>query len=266
MNIELSAAYRKARNGMSSPANYALYVARESLENRDFPRFAGDRVETELPHGERVVMTLEYDADANIDERLGVSVSAFQDWEIFDKAPDYWQGRGGAVYVRDGRRGYVITSDAYPFDVRLADYRRQMSRHAAYLAARASVDSEASMYRKTLAEGFVGYVVQLQDADGNVVMDDSCWGFEATTDHAGREALSVAAGMIQRRAIYWFDQIAAARGSAARFRSAYHALAVECRSLERRVGPNVCEALRSQLAYLRASHKTAIGVLARSAA
>lgn len=274
MNTELLNAYRTARAdgggcyGDTQPAKQAFRVAKASIADakREHPRYVGDRVVMDLPRGERIVMTLEYDPDADVCERLGLEIAASGNDDIRGNAPDYWQGRDGIVYVRGDRCGdlFALTSD-YSLAQRIADRRRHMSRHAAYLGARASVAREANLYRETLDAGYCGYVVQLQDYMGEVIDEDSCWGFEAVGDYAGLEAVSVAESIAKERADYWTARVAAAKGEAKRLGAAYRALKSEIRSLEK-IGPNVCDALRGSLSYLRRRHKSQIAIIAGGAA
>lgn len=230
MNTELLNAYRTARAeqggyfGCITRACDALRHAKASIANasREYPRDVGDRVVMDLPRGERIVMTLEHDPDADVYDRLGLEIDVSGNDDIRGNAPDYWQGRDGIVYMRGDRRGefFALTSD-YSLAQRIADRSRYMSRHAAYLGARASVDREATLYRETLDAGYCGYVVQLQDYMGEVIEEDSCWGFEAVGDYAGLEAAAVAESIAKRRADYWAERVAAAKGEAKRLGAAY---------------------------------------------
>lgn len=259
-------AYRKERANGATAIN-AIRAARYAtlMGALDYPRYPGDDVVIDLPRGESIVMRLEYDPESEAAERLGATVEPVDAGELHN-APDYWQGRNGVVYVKGDRRGeyYSLERDGCTLAQDVAYLRRTMGRHAAYLAARENVDAFATVYRAAVSDGYVGYVVELRDADGEVIDEDSVWGFEASDDCAGQEARAVADSMAAQRASHWETATVEAKREAANLRLAYHAMALEIRALER-IGPNVCVALRQALATLRQSHRSAVAVIAGGA-
>lgn len=260
-------AYRKERaNGAT--AIDALRIARHEsrMAALEYPRYSGDEVVIGLPRGESIMMRLEYDPESEAAERLGATVEPVDAGELHN-APDYWQDRNGVVYINGDWRGeyYSLERDDWTLAQDVAHLRRTMGRHAAYLAARERMDAFATCYRDARRDGYVGYVVELHDADGEVIDEDSVWGFEASDDCAGQEARAVADSMAAQRAHHWETATVEAKQEAAKLRRAYHAMALEIRALER-IGPNVCVALRQALTTLRQSHRSAVAVIAGGAA
>ncbi len=207
MNVKTE--YLKAR--AAYPLHRAIDALRfakheASVAGHSFPRFVGDVVTLDLPRGESITMTLESDSDSDACESLSMVCEPLSRYAEWPQCHDWWQGRDGIVYFTGDRRGerYTLQSGGYNFAQRVADARKRgLARHDAYLAARASVDLDAKTYRDACEDGYYGFVVTLLDADGEEIDSDSCWGFEASGDYAGKEALSAALHMQQKRADYW---------------------------------------------------------------
>lgn len=71
MNIEQAYRAKRAKHP-DAPALQCLRMARAAMKEtaRKIPRYVGDDVVIELPRGESILVQLEYDSDADIDERL----------------------------------------------------------------------------------------------------------------------------------------------------------------------------------------------------
>lgn len=273
MNIDLFNAYKAARvahpwrvTSAADALRAVRYTERMKTCGVDAPRYVGDDVTVDLPRGESILIRLEHDGDADVEERLQVSLNylgrdAWRYDEIFSNAPDWWQDREGTFYFTGDRRGerYTMTENN---SINAEDYRGRMGRHDAYLCARAVREASAKCVREAMSDGYVGYVVTLRDADGNKVDEDSCWGFEASGDYAGNEARHVALHMIAERAKHWRERVADAQRAAVVSREAFAALAREYRQTSEIVGAHVCTAIRERLAALRAEHSAAVAVIA----
>lgn len=272
MNIDLFNAYKAARVvhpwGVTSAADAlrtVRYAERMKACGVDAPRYVGDDVTVDLPRGESILIRLEHDSDADVEDRLQVSLSyigrdAWRYDDIFSNAPDWWQDRDGTFYFTGERRGerYTMTENN---PINAEDYRGRMGRHDAYLCARAVREASAKNVREAMSDGYVGYVVTLRDADGNEVDQDSCWGYEATGDYAGNEARHVALHMMEARAKHWAAKVVEAKGAAAATREAFRNLAREYRRVSEIVGAHVCTAIRDRLESLRAEHHAAVRII-----
>lgn len=272
MNIDLFNAYKAARVvhpwGVTSAAGAlrsVRYAERMKACGVDAPRYVGDDVTVDMPRGESILIRLEHDSDADVEERLQVSLSyigrdAWRYDDIFSNAPDWWQDRDGTFYFTGERRGerYAMTENN---PINVEDYRGRMGRHGAYLCARAVREASAKNVRAAMEDGYVGYVVTLRDADGNEVDQDSCWGFEATGDYAGDEARHAALHMMEARAKHWAAKVVEAKGAAAATREAFRNLAREYRRVSEIVGAHVCTAIRDRLESLRAEHHAAVRII-----
>ena len=272
MNIDLFNAYKAARVvhpwGVIRAADAlrsVRYAERMKTCEVDAPRYVGDDVTVDLPRGESISIRLEHDTDADVEDRLQVSLSyigrdAWRYDDIFSNAPDWWQDRDGTFYFTGDRRGerYTMTENS---SINAEDYRGRMGRHDAYLCARAVREASAKCVREAMSDGYVGYVVTLRDADGDEVEEDSCWGFEATGDYAGNEARHVALHMMEERAKYWQQRVGEAQRDATVARMAFAGLAREYRELRDSVGANVCTAIRARLDSLRAEHHAAVRII-----
>lgn len=221
MNPELLKSYRSARasdRGIVRAAD-ALRSARYNLENRNavFPCWPGDTTTLDLPRGERIEMELQPDTDADIFERLGCDADDRAPDDVAENASEGWQDRDGRiVWDRNGRRwgrDLHMWESGYSLAQRIADRRKYMSRHAAWLDARRSIARDFDYFLRVLNEGYVGYVATLYDSDGEEVDSDSCWGFEADGDYAGMECLDTARHMAEQRAKHWAQEVEKARGN-----------------------------------------------------
>lgn len=272
VNTDLFNAYKAARVvhpwGVTSAADALRtlrYAERMKACGVDAPRYVGDDVTVDLPRGESILIRLEHDTDADVEDRLQVSLSyigrdAWRYDDIFSNAPDWWQDRDGTFYFTGDRRGerYTMTENN---PINAEDYRGRMGRHDAYLCARAVREASAKNVRAAMEDGYVGYVVTLRDADGNELDHDSCWGFEATGDYAGNEARHVALHMMAERAKYWQQRVGEAQRDATVARMAFAGLAREYRQLRDAVGVHVCTAIRDRLESLRAEHHAAVRII-----
>ena len=260
---------RTAGNRASQALRMARYKAR--MVGEDFPRYYGDKITMELPRGESIVMVLEPDHDADIDERLNVSredVALYSD--VTEHAHDGWISRDGRVlFDAAGNRSYRHTwqwwTDGYGFAQFWEDGKREHSRHNAWLRAREMVAESFKYYREAREDGYVGYVVTLHDADGDEVDSESCWGFEATGDYAGQEAFHVAESMAEARAKYWKARTAEAKRDAIALRKRFSDDALEYRFLRASPDaarlPSTCGIVRDRLAQLRERHRDALRVV-----
>lgn len=277
MNTELLKAYRAERAsnrggclGMVRAAD-ALRSARYNLANRgaNFPRYCGDTATLDLPRGERIEMELESDCDADIFERLGCEAEDRASDDVADNACEGWQDRDGrVVWDRNGSRwgrDLRMWESGYSLAQRIADRRKYMGRHAAWLDARRSIAREFDYFRRVLDEGYVGYVATLYDAGGEEVDSDSCWGFEADGDYAGLECLAAARHMAKQRAKHWAQEVEKARANVRTIRAAFAVLVREYRAA-RNVGPAVCDAIRARLESLRADYRVNVRTIAGGAA
>ena len=275
MNTELLKAYRaeRAKDGGymgKTRAADALRSARCVIANRgaEFPRYAGDSVRMELPRGEYVEMRLEPDSDSDIFERLGVSADDRAPYDVADNACDGWIDRGGCVlWDRGGwsRTAYYLWESGYSLAQRIADRRKYMGRHAAWIHARQSIARDFDYFREVLNAGYVGYVATLYGAAGDEVTEDSCWGFDADGDYAGLECLSAARYLATQRAKHWAQEVEKARAENERVRAAFSSLSAEYRAA-RNVGPAVCDAIRARLAALRQEYRANVRTIAGGAA
>ncbi len=269
MNTVILTEYRKARDeGM--PATIAASVARYRVKMgaADYPRWPGDDSIMELPRGERIVMKLEYDDDASVTERFNASIDWHPDrWPRDEGAPDWWQDREGRFYFLGYSaydRGVLTFEDRDPEAEREYYRARGMARHSAWLAVRERNEASARAFRAAMDAGYVGYIVTLEDADGNEVAEESCWGFEANDDYAGTEAYSVAETMAKDRAAHWEAETEKARATMAATRGAFATLARQYREA-RNIGPAVCDAIRARMETLRAEHRAALAIVAGGA-
>lgn len=277
MQTELLKAYRAER--ASNRGGYlgqvraadALRSARYNLAIRgaDFPRYCNDTATLELPRGERIEMGLQPDNDADIFERMDCEAEGRAPDDVADNACEGWQDRDGCiVWDRNGSRwgrDWRLWESGYSLAQRIADRRKYMSRHAAWLDARRSIARDFNYFLRVLDAGYVGYVATLYDAGGDEVGSDSCWGFEADGDYAGLECLDAARCMAEQRAEYWAQEVEKARANMRLIRGAFAALAREYRAA-RNVGPAVCDAIRARLESMRADYRANLRVLAGGAA
>lgn len=271
MNNDLTKAYRaeRAKGGgyMGKPrAADALRSARYVIATRgaEFPRYADDAARLELPRGEYVEMRLEYDSDSDIFERMDVSADDRAPDDAADNAGEGWVDREGRVLWDRGGRSrtdYYLWDSSYSLAQRIADRRKYMSRHAAWLDARRSIARDFDYFREVLDAGYVGYVVTLYDAAGDEVTEDSCWGFEAVGDYAGLECLSAAQCLARQRAKHWTQEVEKARAENKRIGAAFSDLAAEYRAAHS-VGPAVCDAIRGRLAALREEYRANVRTIA----
>lgn len=253
--------YRKARAD-GATAQRALISARYNIRmaEAEFPRWVGDDVTMMLPRGERIVMRLEYDSDADIADRFGAIIDRRPARHAHEyDAPDWWQDRNGTFHVMGDWNldHYTVDLDSDSRDW----YRAHgMARHDAWLRAREDRERAAQAFRAAMADGYVGYVVTLYDADGEEVDAESCWGFEASDDYAGQEAYSEAVRMAKERAAHWECEVTAARDRMHAAGVAFTDLAHEYRKA-RGIGPAMCDSIRSRLDSLRAEHRAALAVI-----
>lgn len=260
---------RTAGNRASQALRMARYKAR--MVGEDFPRYYGDKITMELPRGESIVMVLEPDHDADIDERLNVSCEDVERYsEVTEHAHDGWIDRNGRVlFDAAGNRSYRYAwqwwTDNYGFAQFWEDGKREHSRHDAWLRAREMVAESFNVYREAREDGYVGYVVTLHDADGDEVDSDSCGGFEATGDYAGQEAFHAAESMAKARAKYWEARAAEAKRDCIALRKRFSDDASEYRFLRTSPDaarlPSTCEIVRDRLVQLRARHRDALRVV-----
>lgn len=277
MNPEIIKAYNLARRETrgylgAKPAINALREARAAVKNNAarFPRYAGEVERLELPRGEYVEMRLEPDCDSDIFERLGLRADDYVPADVRDNASEGWQDREGRIVFDADARGWRrdwrwLETDQYPLAQRIADRRRHMSRHAAWLHARESIAREFDYFRKVSDAGYVGYTATLYGADGDEIDSDSCWGFEADGDYPGLECLAAAESMAASRAKYWTAETEKARERNRETRRAFAALATEYRAA-RNVGPAVCDAIRARLAALRSDFQANVRTIVGGAA
>ncbi len=238
------------------PASQCVLVARHELKTcgRKVPRYVGDDVRIELPRGEYIVARLEYDEDGRMDEYEIENFSRYADWP---DCPDWWQSRDGVIYFTGDRRG-----ERYTLDLSSSDWDCStlgMSRHVAWLAKRACRDRIADTIREAMQDGYVGFVVTLYGADDEEIDANSCWGFEATGDYAGNEAMDRAEYMQRERAEHWDAETIKARETMHTTRETFHALAAECRAIA--AGPHTCNAIRARLDTLRKDFVCALRVV-----
>ena len=261
--------YRKARSERDHVrAIDALRTARHavSMYGVNVPRYVGDDVRIDLPRGEHIVCRLEYDSDADIRERLGC------DWDragdVDAEASIGWVDREGRVLFDADPRGYrvawawwIADTEGWTLADRIAQRRKQgMARHDAWLSARESIRREFDYFQEVWDAGYVGYIVTLYGADGEEVECESCWGFEAVDDYAGREARDAADSMADERAKYWERETVKAREAMRAAGRAFTDLAHEYRKA-RSIGPAVCDAIRARMESLRAQHRAALEVI-----
>lgn len=271
--MSITTEYRKARAERGGTrAIDALRIARHavSMYGVNVPRYVGDDVRIDLPRGEHIVCKLEYDSDADIRDRLGC------DWDddgIPEERTEGWMDREGRVLFDADRNGWRTDWKMWLADTadwtladRIAQRRRNgMSRHAAWLDARASIAREFEYFRQVCEAGYVGYVVTLYDADDEEIECESCWGFEAVDDYAGCEARSIADHMADERAKHWERETVKAREAMRAAGRAFTDLAHEYRKA-RSIGPAVCDAIRARMESLRAQHRAALAVIVGGAA
>lgn len=256
--------YRKARAG-GATAQCALASARYNVRmaEAEFPRWVGEDVTMMLPRGERIVMRLEHDSDADTADRFGVTIDHRPARHAREYgAPDWWQDRDGLFHCFELYDRFTVDLDS---DNRDWHRKHGMARHDAWLRARQDREIAARALRDAMADGYVGYVVTLYDANGGEVGEESCWGFEASDDSAGQEAYSEAVHMAKERAEYWQREVAAARDRMHAAGVAYTDLAHEYRKA-RSIGPAMCDAIRARLESLRAEHRAALAVIVGGAA
>lgn len=257
--MNLISEYRKARaNGAT--AQQALRSARYNVRmaGADFPRWIGEDVTMMLPRGERIVMRLEHDSDADIADRFGVTVDYRPARHAREYgAPDWWQDRDGLFHCFESYDRFTVDLDS---DSRDWHRTHGMARHDAWLRARQDRERAAQAYRDAMEDGYVGYVVTLYDANGEEVEAESCWGFEASDNYAGREAYSAAVHMAQERAAHWEREVTAARDRMHAAGVAFTDLAHEYRKA-RGIGPAMCDAIRARLEALFAEHRAALAVI-----
>lgn len=265
--MNLITEYRKARAD-GATAQRALESARYNVRMAgvEFPRYVGDDVTMALPRGERIVMKLEYDSDADIADRFGATINSQPDRHAREHgAPDWWQDRDGLFHCFERYDRFTIELD---HDNREWYRAHGMARHDAWLRARQDRERAARAFRDAMEDGYVGYVgyvVTLYDTDDNEVDTESCWGYEASDDWAGQEAYGVAESMAEERAAYWEREVTAARGRMHAAGVAFTDLAHEYRKA-RSIGPAVCDAIRARLGALRAEHRAALAVIVGDAA
>lgn len=261
-----------ARERAAHPERPALDCLRAARYNirmaaAEFPRWIGDDVTMPLPRGERIVMRLECDSDADIADRFGaIIIDRRPDRHAREYgAPDWWQDRDGTFHVMGDWNLDHYTVDLDSHSISRDWYRAHgMARHDAWLRARQDRERAARAYRDAMGEGYVGYIVTLYDAAGDEVEEESCWGFEAGDDYAGQEAYSSAVHMAEERAEYWEREVTAARDRMHAAGVAFTDLAHEYRKA-RSIGPAVCDAIRARLESLRAEHRAALAVIAGDA-
>lgn len=268
MNSEIIKEYREARAD-GTAARSALNIARRNVEanNGAFPRWPGDDVTLDLPRGESVVMRLEHDDFyRDIEEEFQVTIDHSPGrWPRDYGAPDWWQDRDGIVYAmgdnwRD-RMAFDFDAARALADSRAYFSRQGMARHDAWLAARQQRDKLADALRNYGNAGFVGYVVELRDADNRTISEESCWGFPGDTDDAGMEARNIALTIARQRAEYWERGTETARNIMRKARQAFADLAREYRQA-RAIGPAVCDAIRARMDSLRADFRAALQIVA----
>lgn len=262
--MKLITEYRKARTD-GATAQSALASARYNVRmaEAEFPRWAGEEVTMMLPRGERIVMRLEHDSDADTADRFGVTIDHRPARHAREYgAPDWWQDREGLFHCFELYDRFTVDLDS---DNRDWHRKRGMARHDAWLRARQDREIAARALRGAMEDGYVGYVVTLYDANGGEVGEESCWGFEASDDSAGREAYSEAVHMAKERAEYWQREVAAARDRMHAAGVAFTDLAHEYRKA-RSIGPAMCDVIRARLESLRAQHRAALAVIVGGAA
>lgn len=262
--MNLITEYRKARAD-GATARQALQSARYDVRMADaeFPRYVGDDVTMALPRGERITMRLEHDDGADIVERFGATIDRRPDRHARNYgAPDWWQDRDGIFHCFESYDHFTVDLDHDNRDWHRA---HGMARHDAWLRARQDRERAARAYRDAMADGYVGYIVTLYDADGEEVDIESVWGFEAPDDYAGQEAYDAAVHMAEQRAAHWEREVTAARGRMHAAGVAFTDLAHEYRKA-RSIGPAVCGAIRARLEALRAQHRAALAVIVGGAA
>lgn len=253
--------YRVNRTTMraSDALRHARYLCK--MQGADYPRYAGDDVRMELPHGESITMRLETDCDADVFERFSISrdMKCVSD-DVCSNAHEGWINRDGDI-VMDTRanswnhRDWRYFASDYPLAQRVADFRKRgMSRHLAWLAARESLARDYDAFCEAMQNGYCGYIVTFRDKEGREI-DCGCWGFEATDDCAGKEAYAVAQSMRDDRAIQWIEKKTQAHKDARHARTRFHNLARDFTAHRGDYGTAICEAIRAQ-------HKAAISVIA----
>ena len=248
------------------PALQALRTARYNVRmaGADLPRWAGEDVTMMLPRGERIVMRLEHDSDADIADRFGATIDYRPARHAREYgAPDWWQDRDGLFHCFESYDRFTVDLDHDNRDWHRA---HGMARHDAWLRARQDRERAAQAFRDAMADGYVGYIVTLYDAHGDEVEADSCWGFEASDDSAGHEAYSAAVHMAKERAEHWEREVIAAREKAASIRATVRDIIRDMRKARGADLPHACEALRGHLATMRRAHSEAMAIIAGSAA
>lgn len=268
--MTISEAYR-AERAKNLPAIDAIRGARyaANIAGLEFPDYAGDEVRIDLPRGEYIVCKLEDDSDNDVRERLGCSWT--DDGVPEDGRRVGWMDREGRVLFDADPDGYgyawrmwIADTTGWTLADRIAQRRKAgMSRHDAWLDARASIAKEFDYFREVWEAGYVGYVVTLHGADDSEVYDESCWGLEAVGDYAGQEARSVAEGMAEKRARYWTQQVEVKRDEARDLRDTVRALVADLRD---GMGDVAAAVVNNKVCELRARHSACMRIVAGGAA
>ena len=164
----LISAKHDARYGMTEDFYCRAITPIQRRKHRLMPNYAGDQVRYELPGGLYAIVKIEYDTDYNPPWENSDGHGVVSDWEHREERDRRW----------------VLCQDRW--DYRYYDWRETMNiaKRDGWSRSGDIMDAVRSDYEYLRAWCndnwyYVGLIVELYDANDELISEESCWGYES---------------------------------------------------------------------------------------